>query len=80
MRWMSRIERQGHTARARPHERQVAVGDGSVAAITRIITDGVPNPKEFRGTMPPMGGAQLSSSEVSALAAYVWALNHRDGR
>lgn len=27
--------------------------------------------------MPPMGGAQLSPSEVSALAAYIWALNHR---
>jgi hypothetical protein len=30
--------------------------------------------------MPPMGGAQLSPSEVSAVAAYVWALSHQSGR
>jgi hypothetical protein len=35
-------------------------GNGSLAAITRTITDGVPNPKKYRSTMPPMGGAQLS--------------------
>jgi hypothetical protein len=29
--------------------------------------------------MPPMGGKQLSPSEVSAVAAYVWALGHRTG-
>jgi hypothetical protein len=27
--------------------------------------------------MPPMGGAQLSPSDVSALAAYIAALNER---
>jgi glucose/arabinose dehydrogenase/mono/diheme cytochrome c family protein len=52
-------------------------GDGSLAAITRTITEGVANPKEYRSVMPPMGGAQLSSSEVAAVAAYVWALAHR---
>ena len=52
-------------------------GDGSLPAITRTITNGVPDPKEHRGVMPPMGGAQLSPSEVSAVAAYVWALGHR---
>jgi mono/diheme cytochrome c family protein len=26
--------------------------------------------------MPPMGGAQLSPEQVSAVAAYVWALGH----
>jgi mono/diheme cytochrome c family protein len=51
-------------------------GDGSLAAITRTITDGVANPKEYRSVMPPMGGAQLSSSEVAAVAAYVWAISH----
>jgi len=30
--------------------------------------------------MPPMGGAQLSPSEVSALAAYIAALNQRTER
>ena len=52
-------------------------GDGSLAAITRIITDGAANPKEYRGVMPPMGGAELSPSEVAAVAAYVWALGHQ---
>jgi len=52
-------------------------GDGSLPSITKIITDGVPNPKNYRSPMPPMGGAQLTPSQVSAVAAYVWALNHR---
>jgi hypothetical protein len=29
--------------------------------------------------MPPMGGAQFSSSDLDAVAAYVWALDHRSG-
>ena len=53
-------------------------GDGSPPAIKRIITEGVPQPKNYRSPMPPMGGAQLSSSEVDAVAAYVWAISHRD--
>ena len=55
-------------------------GDGSLPAIIQTITNGVPHPKEYRGVMPPMGGAQLSPSEVSAVAAYVWALSHQSGR
>ena len=54
--------------------------DGSLPAITRTITDGVPHPKQYPGVMPPMGGAQLSPAEVSAVAAYVWALSHQSGR
>jgi len=54
-------------------------GDGSLPAITRTITDGVPHPKQYPGVMPPMGGAQLSPAEVSAVAAYVWALSHQSG-
>jgi cbb3-type cytochrome c oxidase subunit III len=52
-------------------------GDGSYASIAKTITTGVPQPKNYRSPMPPMGGAQLSSDQVSALAAYVWALSHR---
>jgi glucose/arabinose dehydrogenase/mono/diheme cytochrome c family protein len=54
-------------------------GDGSLGAIARTITQGVPHPKEHSGVMPPKGGAQLSPSEVSALAAYLAALNQRSG-
>lgn len=52
-------------------------GDGSYPAIAKIISAGVPQPKQFRSPMPPMGGAQLSSDQVSAVAAYVWALSHK---
>jgi mono/diheme cytochrome c family protein len=55
-------------------------GDGSLPALTKTITDGVPHPKEYEGVMPPLGGAQLSPAEVSAVAAYVWALGHQSGR
>jgi glucose/arabinose dehydrogenase/mono/diheme cytochrome c family protein len=52
-------------------------GDGSLASIARTINDGVPAPKDYRSPMPPKGGAQLSSADVSAVAAYVWALGHQ---
>ncbi len=52
-------------------------GDGSYAAITKTITDGVSQPKQFRSPMPPMGGAQLSAEQVSAVAAYVWSISHK---
>jgi glucose/arabinose dehydrogenase/mono/diheme cytochrome c family protein len=51
--------------------------DGSYAGIAKTITEGVPQPKEFRSPMPPMGGAQLTPDQVSALAAYTWSLNHQ---
>lgn len=54
-------------------------GDGSLPAIARTITDGVPHPKKYRSPMPPMGGAKLSPPEVAAVAAYVWALGHPKG-
>jgi hypothetical protein len=52
----------------------MAVGDGSLASIARTIDDGVPAPKDYRSPMPPKGGAQLSSADVSA---EVWALGHQ---
>jgi glucose/arabinose dehydrogenase/mono/diheme cytochrome c family protein len=51
-------------------------GDGSPAAIAHTITLGVPQPKEYGSPMPPMGGAELSASQVSAVAAYIWTLSH----
>jgi mono/diheme cytochrome c family protein len=52
-------------------------GDGSYAGIKKTITEGVSQPKQYRSPMPPMGGAQLTPDQVSALAAYVWAISHR---
>jgi mono/diheme cytochrome c family protein len=40
----------------------------------------VPRPKNYGSPMPPMGGAELSPSQLSAVAAYVWALGHRGGK
>jgi mono/diheme cytochrome c family protein len=51
--------------------------DGSYAGIAKTITEGVPQPKEYRSPMPPMGGAQLTPDQVSALAAYVWSFSHK---
>jgi glucose/arabinose dehydrogenase/mono/diheme cytochrome c family protein len=50
--------------------------DGSLAGLQKTITTGVPAPKNYRSPMPAMGGAQLSPDQVSAVAAYVWALGH----
>jgi glucose/arabinose dehydrogenase/mono/diheme cytochrome c family protein len=55
-------------------------GDGSLKAITNTITSGVPKPKDHLGAMPPMGGVDLSRTEIAAVAAYVWAIGHRNGR
>jgi mono/diheme cytochrome c family protein len=51
--------------------------DGSYPAIVKTITAGVPQPKRYRSPMPPLGGAQLTPDQVSAVAAYIWALSHR---
>jgi glucose/arabinose dehydrogenase/mono/diheme cytochrome c family protein len=51
--------------------------DGSYAGIAKTITQGVPQPKEYRSAMPPMGGAQLTSDQASALAAFVWSFSHK---
>ena len=50
--------------------------DGSYSGIAATVAQGVAQPKQFRSPMPAMGGAQLSSDQVMAVSAYVWALNH----
>lgn len=52
-------------------------GDGSLAAITQIVTQGVPKPKSYTGAMPPKGGAPFSDQQVADVAAYVWAISHK---
>ena len=53
-----------------------AWSDGSVDGIKKTIADGVAKPKNYRSPMPPMGGAKLSSEQLSAVADYVWAIGH----
>jgi glucose/arabinose dehydrogenase/mono/diheme cytochrome c family protein len=50
--------------------------NGSYQGIASTIAEGVAQPKQFRAPMPAMGGAQLSSDQLFAVAAYVWALSH----
>jgi mono/diheme cytochrome c family protein len=38
----------------------------------------VPHWKNYNEPMPPMGGAQLTRSEIAAVASYVWAISHRN--
>jgi mono/diheme cytochrome c family protein len=38
---------------------------------------GVPQPKQYRSPMPPLGGSQLTPEQTAAVAAYIWALSHR---
>ena len=50
--------------------------DGGYAGIQKTIMEGVAQPKQYRSPMPPMGGAQLTPDQASAVAAYVWSLSH----
>jgi glucose/arabinose dehydrogenase/mono/diheme cytochrome c family protein len=54
--------------------------DGSYQSIEKIVREGVAQPKQYRAPMPPMGGAQLTDEQLSAVAAYVWGLSHRGAR
>jgi mono/diheme cytochrome c family protein len=48
--------------------------DGSYDAIVKLVTSGVPQPKEAMVPMLPRGGAELTADQVRAVAAYVWTL------
>ena len=67
----------GSAARAGPDQQQMAVEQWQLCqGIAATIAEGVAQPKQYRAPMPAMGGAQLSSDQVLAVAAYVWALGH----
>lgn len=51
--------------------------DGTYNGIIEVVTKGVAQPKEFKGVMPPMGGARLSDDQVKAVSAYVYSLSHK---
>ncbi|USI75032.1 c-type cytochrome [Sphingomonas morindae] len=51
-------------------------GDGSPAAIRRVIVAGVPHPKKYPAPMPPYGGATLTPAQTDAVAAYIWSIAH----
>jgi mono/diheme cytochrome c family protein len=51
--------------------------DGSLDGIVKVVTNGVPKPKQHPAPMPPKGGAALSDAQVRAVAAYVYSLSHK---
>ncbi|MGH7712368.1 MAG: c-type cytochrome [Gemmatimonadaceae bacterium] len=51
-------------------------GDGSLATIIATVEKGVPKPKQAASPMLPKGGANLTSDQVRAVAAYVYSLSH----
>jgi mono/diheme cytochrome c family protein len=55
-------------------------GDGSLPSIERVIRQGVPEPKEHTGAMPPMGGARLTPAQVHAVASYIYALSRTSAK
>lgn len=53
--------------------------DGSLDAIVKLVTEGVPTPKNAPAPMPPKGGAALTDVEIRAVASYVYSLSHSGG-
>lgn len=50
---------------------------GAFPEIVTVIANGVPQPKEYAGAMPPKGGGNFTDEQVRELAAYVYALSHQ---
>lgn len=50
--------------------------DGGLQGITQTIANGVPQPKEHGGAMPPMGGVELKPEDLRAVASFVWSIGH----
>jgi mono/diheme cytochrome c family protein len=50
--------------------------DGSFEGIVGVIQTGVPQPVQYPGVMPPMGGGSFTEEQVRQLAAYVYAISH----
>src|SRR5688572_5685164 len=50
--------------------------DGSLAAIEKTVTDGVPAPKESMIPMLAKGGSGITAAQVKEVAAYVWSLSN----
>ena len=52
-------------------------GDGSYGFIIDRVTKGMPTPTApYTSPMLPMGGANLTASQIQAVAAYVFSLSH----
>ena len=54
--------------------------DGSVAAIAKLVKDGVAEPKKYPSAMPAMGGGSLTDAEIQSVASYVHSLRSAETR
>jgi len=45
----------------------------------KLVTAGVPQPKQHPAPMPPKGGSTITDDQVKAVAAYEWSLSHPQG-
>lgn len=50
--------------------------DGSYGSIAATVRSGVPSPRQYPAPMPAMGGAQLTTAQVCAVAGYVYSRSH----
>jgi len=53
--------------------------DGSFESIVTLVTNGVPQPKQYPAPMPPKGGSSITDDQVRAVSAYVYAISHPGG-
>lgn len=53
--------------------------DGTYEGIVTVITNGVANPVQFPGVMPPRGGGSFTDEQVRSIGAYVYALGQQGG-
>jgi mono/diheme cytochrome c family protein len=56
-------------------DRRIHLTNASYEEIIARIRAGVPQPKEHRVPMPPLGGAALDDSELRAVAAFVFSID-----
>ncbi len=45
----------------------------------KLVTNGVPQPKQHPAPMPAKGGSTITDDQVKAVAAYEWSLSHPQG-
>jgi mono/diheme cytochrome c family protein len=50
--------------------------DGSFEGIVGVIRNGVAEPRQYPGVMPPLGGGSFTEEQIQQLAAYVYAISH----
>jgi hypothetical protein len=74
---LPRAERHRHPAGPALNDTNWINIDGSFASIVAVIQNGVMQPVQYPGAMPPGGGGNFDAQQLEALAAYVFALSQQ---